>query len=269
MFSYYERDSALHRMNPTIKLGAILAGMIGLTVIVDPYTPGLLLLTGILLGRVLGSIPVRAMLRGLVPFLLIAFGFFWMHVLFPSPDNAVTVLAEIGPLTVYREGLLRGSGLALRILCFAGFSLIFVATTDPTEFILSLMQNLRLAPRFGYSILAAYRFFPLYQEQFRILRDAHRVRGVVDSTSINGAYRRLRRYAVPLLAAGVRQAERVAVAMEARGFTGKVPRTYYRRISVRPSDWLLAGGFLGLVVLTMALVYHLGLLRIWGDSYLF
>ena len=42
-----------------------------------------------------------------------------------------------------------------------------------------------------------------------------------------------------VLAGAVRRAERVAIAMESRGFTGAGPRTYYTAVPIGRKDWLL------------------------------
>lgn len=68
--------------------------------------------------------------------------------------------------------------LALRSLCFIGLSLLFAFTTDPTKFMLSLMQQVRLSPKLTYGILAGYRFVPTFKHELDLLKKAHRIRGL-------------------------------------------------------------------------------------------
>lgn len=63
---------------------------------------------------------------------------------------------------------------------------------------------------------------------------------------------RANRYAVPLLAGGIRHAERVALAMDARGFGAYPDRTYRRELHFHARDvafvvaaWLVAGMIVG------------------------
>ena len=48
------------------------------------------------------------------------------------------------------------------MLCFAVYSLLFVLTTDPTDFVVALVQHWRVPPRIAYASMAAYRFVPLF-----------------------------------------------------------------------------------------------------------
>jgi len=268
MFNYYEGQSILHQMNPVFKLTSIGLSMILLTFSFDPFVPFTLLITLLLLSLWLGKVPILAMLKGLLPFILLAFGFFIMQVVFPRSAGG-TELISLGRLVVYQETFIRGSALGFRVLAYAAYSILFVATTDPTELLLSLMQQTKLPPKYGYSILAAYRFFPLYQSEFTTLKEAHQVRGVNERRGFKGKTEQLHRYAIPLLAQAIRKAERVAIAMEARGFTGEGNRNYYKRITVTPIDWLLAIGLLSLVPATILFMNHFGLLQVWDGSLFF
>ncbi|MEX2356464.1 MAG: energy-coupling factor transporter transmembrane component T [Thermaerobacterales bacterium] len=270
MFSYYEHDSLLHRMNPAVKLAAVGLCLILLTVVFDPFVP-LVLLVGITVAaRLAGGVPPLAMVKGLLPFTVLAFGFFWMQVVFPRGDAGdYTLATQVGSVPIYLETVLRGAALGLRVLCYAAFALLFVATTDPTRLVLSLMQHARLSPRFGYSLLAAYRFFPLYHSEFMILRAAHQVRGAEEGQGLRGRVGRLRRYAIPLLAGAVRRAERVAIAMEARGFPGKTPRHYYTAVPIGAGDWLLGASLVAMTVGTALVAHRLGLLQLWDGSLYF
>lgn len=268
MFNYYEGQSILHQMNPVLKLSSIGFSMIILTFSFDPFVPLMLLITLLLLSFWLGNVPFLAMLKGLIPFLTLAIGFFIMQVLFPRGASGPVVFS-LGNFVVYQESFLRGMALGLRVLAYSAYALLFVATTDPTELLLSLMQQAKLPPKYGYSILAAYRFFPLYQSEFTNLKEAHQVRGVNERTGLKGKFEELRRYAIPLLAQAIRKAERVAIAMEARGFTGDRNRNYYKQISVNSIDWLLALGFVFLVPIFILIINHFGLFQIWDGSAFF
>lgn len=60
------------------------------------------------------------------------------------------------------------------------------------------------------------------------------------------------RYSIPLFSQGIRKAERIAIAMEARGFTGTKERTYYQTTHVVAKDWAYA--FLLLIVVITLMV---------------
>jgi energy-coupling factor transport system permease protein len=71
-----------------------------------------------------------------------------------------------------------------------------------------------------------------------------------------------------LLASAIRRAERVAIAMESKGFDGQSPRTYFRTLRWRTSDRLFVLAMLAAFGAIFALSYGLGFLRLWdGTTY--
>jgi energy-coupling factor transporter ATP-binding protein EcfA2/energy-coupling factor transporter transmembrane protein EcfT len=152
-------------------------------------------------------------------------------------------------------GFENGLVLAFRMLSAVTFSTLFVFSADITDLIVSLCQNLRVSPRFAYGILAGIRFLPLFQDEWQKLRRARKLRG----REVRFAVLRPVIYALPLLTQAIRMSERVAVAMEARGFRGEAAhavsgRTFYR--AVRVSKWDAWYG-LGVVAACLAIVLWL------------
>lgn len=135
---------------------------------------------------------------------------------------------------------------------------MFILTTDPTRFILSLVQQCKLPPKIAYGVLAGYRFLPLFREELRILQNAHRIRGLPRARGIRNRLQQLRRYLIPLLASAIRKAERAALAMESKGFTGSKERTYYTEIKIRLQDWLLVLILIGTLGISYWISWNLG-----------
>ena len=265
IFSFYEQDSLLHRLNPSVKLGLALGFMLAATLLFDVWTLGLLFLLAVTVTWRLGRIPLSRILRALIPFFLLGLGYLWMNAIFPRADQeTVTVLFRVGPFRVVAEGVRSGIALMARALAFGAFSLFFVTTTDPTDFILSLIQQLRLSPRLAYGTLAAYRFLPLLESEWEQIRAAHRLRGVGAGDGLRGRLIQFYRYTLPLLASAIRKSGRVAVAMESRAFTGDPERTYYRELHVRTADKLFVMTALVALILVVLTTWHLGLLRLWN-----
>ena len=252
---YYETDSFLHRVNPLTKLVFTVVVMVVLTVIVDPLTPLAVALLGVVAIVVLGRVPLGQVLRTLVPFGLVSFGLFWTTALFYAAPTSV--LAEWGPLVVSTDGIAYGVAIMFRLLAIFVVSLMFTLTTDSTALLQALVQRAHVSPRFGYGIIAAYRFVPLFDGQLASIRAAHRVRGVSSSGGPAAQYRRLVSHMLPLLAGGIRHAERVALAMDARGFgDSSATRTYYRRSVFGWRDAVFGVGAAG-VLLAILIGFHM------------
>ena len=110
-------------------------------------------------------------------------------------------------------------------------------TTDPILFMLSLIQQCKLPPKLAYGVIAGFRFLPLLKDEILIIRQAHRIRGAASDSGLKGKLSAFRRFTIPLLAGAIRKAERTAIAMESKGFTGSRNRTFYRTVTVRRADW--------------------------------
>jgi len=223
---FYETNSFLHRLNPLTKLAFTVLLMVLLTVVVDPITPLAVTFLGLVTIVLLGRVPLTQTLRTLRPFGLVSFGLFWTTALFYATTAQPVVVW--GPIALTKEGVAYGAVIMFRILAIFVVSLLFTLTTDPTAFLQALVQQAHISPRFGYGIIAAYRFVPLFDGQLASIQAAHRIRGVASGGGPLAQYRRFIGHMVPLLAGAIRHAERVALAMDARGFGAVAQRTYYR-----------------------------------------
>jgi energy-coupling factor transport system permease protein len=253
---FFETDSFLHRVNPLTKLAFTVVIMIVLTVVVDPITPLAVACLGIASIVVLGRVPLAQALKTLRPFGVVSFGLFWTTALFyASPARR---LVEFGPVVLTDEGLAYGVAIMFRILAIFVVSLLFTLTTDPTAFLQALVQRAHVSPRFGYGIIAAYRFVPLFDGQLATIQAAHRIRGVATAGGPTAQYRRLVGHMVPLLAGAIRHAERVALAMDARGFGAVVERTYYRPSVFGWRDAVFGFGAGMVLALLLATLHALG-----------
>ncbi len=264
VFENYELPSPLQAVNPAVKLLCSAAVMLFVSLVFDIVTLSALLLWGSVLALGPGRIRPAVLVRALIPFALFGVGFLWMNALLPrQTGDGATELLRLGPVVVWREGLRNGLSFAVRALNFGVYSVLFVATTEPTSFVLSLIHQLRVPPRFAYSALAAYRYLPTLHAELDQIRAAHRLRGVGESEGLRGKVKQAYRYTIPLLAAALRRAGRTANAMEARAFTGR-GRTWYRRTVTTPRDLVYALLLLGGVAVIVAASASAGTLLFWS-----
>lgn len=254
-------------MNPTMKAFMVLIPGLLLGFIFDPYTPLIYLIFIILMTFIFTNISWKHWSMFFIPFVLLSFSFAWMTMLYKSDSfSGGEVLLSFWLFEVTTESMKVAISLSLRSLCFFALSLLFILTTDSTKFMLSLMQQLNFPPKLTFGILAGYRFLPTFQYELQVLRQAHRIRGIPKPKGIRERLQQLRRYLIPLLAEAIRKAERVAIAMESKGFTGSRDRTHYHLLTVDKRDWIFLTAFIGVFFLTVAVIYQLGLLNIFGRN---
>lgn len=261
MFTYLRHASPLHRLNPAAKLAGLAIVAAGATLAFDPFVPGMLALGLVLTAWWVGRIPWRQMWRWsvlllLFPLPLVIFTALYADLSrYPQPH----ILWHWGPWTLAAEGLRSAIGLGLRVVTFMATSLLFVSTTDPTDFALSLIQNLKVPYRFGYGVLVSYRFLPLLRREYETIRMAHRVRGFAEGRGLRGLLARTRRYAIPLIAAAIRKSERTALAMDAKAFGAGPHRTYYRQMRITRRDVFFVLLLTGYTVLVYWMALRFGL----------
>lgn len=260
------KNMSLNELNPSIKAFSSMICILLLSLFFDPVTPLLSIITIIALTFIFGEVSLKKWLLMFTPFLFMATVYFWSSILFPRVDPGDVLIWKWGFITVTKEGFMRSLSLGFRILSFASLSLMFIMTTKPMDFLLSLMQQCKLSPKLAYSIMAGYHILPLINEEMGIIRNAHQVRGAGRAQTIPDKVKQLKMYAIPLLASGIRKAERMALAMESKGFTGDRQRIYYRVIRVSYKDWLFLGFMVSVIGLSAFISHKLGYLTFYNGE---
>lgn len=251
---YYPAKSPVHALDPRVKLLLTALVVIGIFFVHDLA----LLLAAAMLVPLLASVaklPFRWLARGLRPLLFILFLTFFIHAFFTPGD----VLLGLGPVNVTFSGLRNGIFYSLRLALVILFSSFITGTTTPvqlTEAIESIMSPLKRfrfpAHEIALMMTIALRFIPTLLTEAETIIKAQKARGAdFESGHI---FRRAKSFVpllIPLFVSAFRRADELALAMEARGYTGGEGRTRMRVLKVGTADiaWLVAG-----VIVVAALV---------------
>jgi energy-coupling factor transport system permease protein len=228
----------LYRLNPLGKLAGPAPAMVLLVFVRDAATPlaFLALAYAILLVGVRFTRRLALMLFVAMPLGVAAIGVGFSIWTDPSRvDQSVAVL-QVGSWTLYGGMLQIGFATALRLAAIVALSLISGLSTTGPDFARSMVQQLRVPYRIGYTALAAFRFVPRFGHELDVIRQAHRVRGAHGGRGPFSTIARWGGYIVPLLAGAIRHAERVALAMDARAFGAYPDRTERHLVPWRVRD---------------------------------
>jgi energy-coupling factor transport system permease protein len=247
-WNIHYRETWLHHTNPSLKLMVLILLFIIVLFVHNPnvlinFSFGLLLLFMLYTGY-----PWKFLLLLFLPFFLVFVSTASSMILF---GEGSTTWFRWGLIHVTEESFLRGMHLGFRALSFALLGLLFSLTTRPVRLFYSLMQQLKLKPKYAYSFLAGVRLIPIMIEEFQTVRNALKVRGVVN----NGLFEKMKRYAIPLLSQSIRRAQRIAVAMEAKRFSNSAERTFYYEIGFSKYDIVLVAVF----IVVTATAYYAGI----------
>ncbi|WEG09117.1 energy-coupling factor transporter transmembrane component T [Microbacterium horticulturae] len=248
----------LHGLNPLAKLLAPVPAMLMLIFVRDLATPLAFIVLAYALVLVGARVTARTvvMLFAVVPALvaIMTVGFaLWTD---PAGVAHDVVVLRLGGWTLYGAAVQVGLATGLRLAAIVALALVAGLTTTGQDLARSLVQQLRVPYRVGYTAIAAFRFVPRFRHELEIIRQAHRVRG-----QARGPLAALGRgfgYIVPLLAGAIRHAERVALAMDARAFGAYPDRTERHDVPFRTRDTV----FVALVLAVSAALF--ALLWPWG-----
>ena len=180
-------------------------------------TLGLLVLPLAALARVFGPL-TRTLWKLVLPFavpILLIQGFFW---------GEGEVLFTLGPLSFYRSGLIFAAASIGRIAMLGGCFLLLTMTTRVDMLMRALVER-GLPSQALYLVVTTLQLVPRFQAQAHRIQDAQRARGLETEGPIGRRARALVPLIGPLLLGSLMDVEERALALEARGFSHRGPRT--------------------------------------------
>lgn len=229
---YYSTDSAVHRLDPRVKIRFTIIYIILL--LIDRNLPLFALLTCVFIAAVyMSRVPLRYMLNGIKPvlvFILICSAF---NIFTTSGDK----LANIGGLVITIQGMEKFGFVLWRMLLLIFMSSIIMYTTTPTELTDGLEKCFHLGRNTAMGITIALRFVSVLLEELDRIMKAQEARGA-DFHS-GGPIRRMRSMRtvlIPLFQNSIDRAANLADAMDARCYTGGKERTKLKPLAYDMSD---------------------------------
>ena len=267
LFNYIDRPSPIHRMTGASKLVALL--LRSLAAMSSFYTPMLAALT-------IGALALFRISKIKVKDISFMLGFTFVFMLLNnlliflfSPEHGVeiygsrTVLLKLaGPYVITAEQLFYHLNVALKYTCTIPVVLLFVCTTNPSEFAASL-NRIGVNYRISYAVALALRYIPDIQREYHDISLAQQARGVEMSkkASLVSRLKNVSSILVPLILSSLDRIDTISNAMELRGFGKGKKRTWYSGRPFSKLDWIA----MGLCILLMLL--SLGLTALNGSRY--
>ncbi len=254
---YYQTESVIHRLDPRVKIVATMVFIISLFVadnIVGYILAGIFLAVEIGLSH----IPFRFITKGMkaIVFLLMITVVFN---LFLTPGKA---LVSFWIFTITYEGLLLAVRMAVRLIFLIIGSSVMTLTTTPNnltdglESLLNPLKKIRVpVHEISMMMSIALRFIPILLEETDKIMKAQMARGAdFENGSLIERAKSLVPILVPLFISAFRRANDLAMAMEARCYSGGEGRTKMKPLIYTRNDYL---AYL-ITALYLALVIVLG-----------
>ncbi len=255
---YYPTGSAIHRMDPRVKLFGTLVFLI--SVFAYKGIVGFAVVTLFLAGIIgISRVPFRYMVKGLRAILILML-ITALFNLFLTPGE---VLVSFWKLRITREGAVSAVRMAFRLTYLILGTSLMTLTTTPNQLTDGLEKSLAPLRRLHVPVheismmmSIALRFIPILIEETDKIMKAQMARGAsFDEGNIIKKAKALIPLLVPLFISAFRRANDLAMAMEARCYHGGDGRTKMKPLRYRGLDY-------GAYVLLLAYLALLIVLRV-------
>lgn len=249
---YIHRDSLLHRANPLTKLVLVFATI--LIAFASPWywTATALVLVNLLiafLGRVQLEY-VKVATRLLLP--SVGFLFVMQSLFLPGGG---TELFSFGFLSLTVENVQTAYLNASRIFVMVSAFILLILSTHPSELMTDLTRR-GMPGQLAYVVVSAIQILPQMQAKAGTILAAQHSRGLDTEGSLRRRIGALLPLVGPLVFGSLVEVEERAIAIEARAFTARTPKTSLQEIPDTRSDRLVRWS---LVLITVLVIIG----RIW------
>ena len=255
---FYPADSAIHRLDPRVKVVAVFIYLISLFVF-SSFT-GYAVVTLFLFTAIkISKVPLSYIVKGLKPILFLLLFTAFFNIFWSRGD----VLFHWRFITVTWQGLRRGLFMSMRLIyLILGSSMLTYTTTpsqltDAIETLLKPLEKIKVPVHdFAMMMSLALRFIPILLEEANRIINAQSARGA--DFEEGRLWQRLRAMVsilVPLLVSATRRAYDLAMAMESRCYHGGNGRTKMKPLNYEKKDFV-AYGVLAFYFVAVIVVNH-------------
>ncbi|MGL6105723.1 energy-coupling factor transporter transmembrane component T family protein [Romboutsia sp.] len=260
MLSYIRKNSPIHKLSGSTKLICFLLWTIAAMITYDTRVLFGLFVFGLV------SFKVSKIEFKEVSFLLyfILFFLFLNAVLIFvfSPYEGTNIYGTrtelfhiLGPYTMTKEQLFYELNVLLKYFATIPMALLFILTTEPSEFAASL-NRLGINYKASYTVSIALRYIPDIQRDYKDISFAQQARGI-DLSKKEKLSKRIKNSTailMPLIFSSLDRIDKISLAMELRAFGHGKKRTWYNGRKLYKSDYIGIAVFIGILIVSIYMV---------------
>ena len=252
---YYPADSAIHKLDPRVKLFSTFVYIIALFVFRGVL--GLALITGMLVYMVKASkVPFKYIVKGLKAIIVLLLLTSFFNLVF-TPSG--TEYWSWGPFHVTSVGIANAVVMTIRLVYLIIGTSLMTLTTTPNQLTDGLEKALSPLNRISVPVHAiammmsiALRFIPILIEETDKIMKAQMARGAdFEHGNLIQKAKNMIPLLIPLFVSAFRRADDLAMAMEARCYNGGEGRTKMKPLRYTKKDhvaYVIVIAFLVLVI---------------------
>ena len=260
MLSYIKKDSPIHKLTGATKLICFLLWTRAAMITYDTRVLIGLFIAGIIVFKIskIKFKDVSFILYFILFFLLLNALLIFVF----SPYQGVEIYGSrtdlfhlIGPYTVTKEQLFYELNVILKYFATIPMALLFILTTDPSEFAASL-NKIGVSYKVAYTVSIALRYIPDVQRDYKDISFAQQARGI-DLSSKEKLSKRIKNSAailMPLIFSSLERIDKISLAMELRAFGNNKKRTWYNSRKFGKIDYIFIVILLIIVAISIAMV---------------
>ncbi len=253
---YYPTDSFIHELDPRTKILSVFMYIAGLFFI-NSFEGYIAVAAFLILVISASRIPVKSIVEGFKPLVLVVVLTLGSNIFMTKGS---IILFQIGFIKVTQEGIVRTLFVGARLLLLIIGTIMLTLTTKPIKLTDGLEKLLSPLKKMGvrtHEIALMFNltigFIPTFAEEIDKISKAQIARGAnFSSGSPIKRAKSMLPLLIPLFVGTFRRASELAMAMEARCYSGGNNRTKMAELEFNSKDYvasLLAAAFLTLVIL--------------------
>lgn len=237
---YLPIDSFVHRLDPRLKIGALLLLLIA--VFFDAGFLGYAILgIFVIMMALLSHIKVSQIIKAIKPMLFMMAFLMIFNLLFIQRG---TLLWSFSFIKIYDQALTQTAYIFIRLVLIIVMTTILTATTKPLDLTLGIEHLLSPFKKLGFPthevammISIALRFIPTLLEETQRIMKAQASRGVEFSEgTLKQKIMSIVSLIIPLFISAFQRAEDLANAMESRNYNPEAKRTRYKQLRWKFAD---------------------------------
>ncbi|MFZ2576944.1 MAG: energy-coupling factor transporter transmembrane component T [Lactococcus hircilactis] len=244
-FGYVARQTPIHAINGVSKLLMVLLVSIAVMMTYD---------TRFLIGIVILSLVMFQLakikfseIKVLFIFIAIFMGINAIVIFLFSPNQGTVIYGSehllfhiLGPYSLSLEEIFYIFNVILKYFAVLPLALIFIMTTDPSEFAASL-NRIGVSYKIAYAVALTLRYIPDIQRDFRNISQTQQARGIDTSkkAKLSRRIKNMTAILMPLVFTSLDRIDVITNAMELRGFGKNKKRTWYKTRPLQKRDFFM------------------------------
>lgn len=251
---YEKKESFFHKLDGSVKLLLLLTWMIFVFLFLDLRVfIGVIILGACLMGFAKLD-PRKVFILTTFVFVFTIFNSLFLLIVTPTYGSELTgtttpAFSFIG-IEVTLETVIYILTMTLKYFALLPITLIFVFTTDPSEFAASL-NRIKVPYKVAYAVNIAMRYIPDVAYDMKVIKNAQELKGIEFSTK--NKIKDLRNYAyimVPLIKSSIERINNVANSMDMRCFGKSKYRTWYNQNPLTKKDYIVSIILLAILIIS-------------------